>query len=83
MAADLKQCEAEKLGGSFMTLGPRKLDRCKEKPAVLVYGRPVIYGETKTDQPVGEMSMCNACFEKYREVADAGSFHHIRLALIR
>lgn len=59
---DKKQCQAEWLGGSFMTLGPRQMERCTNKPTVIVTEKyPGPDGER------GSMSLCDRCREKLIE----------------
>ena len=62
--ADPTRCQAEIKEGSFMTLGPRKYVRCKNLPTVIV-------GETKVtnaDGEMGEMSLCESCFEMFKKL---------------
>jgi len=53
---DKNRCQGEFLAGSFMTLGPRHWERCKNPPTVLV---------TETfpgpDGQHGSMSLCDDC----------------------
>lgn len=53
---DLNQCQAEILGGSFMTLGPRPMIRCKNSPVWIA--RENTPGE---DGRKGSMSLCADC----------------------
>jgi hypothetical protein len=53
---DNERCQAEKLSGSFMTLGPRQMERCHNKPVVIAEeSNP---GE---DGQKGSMSLCEEC----------------------
>lgn len=53
---DKNRCQSETLSGSFMTLGPREMVRCKRKPKVIAKeNRP---GE---DGRRGSMSLCAEC----------------------
>ena len=63
---DLKQCQCEKKTGSFMTLGPRQMVRCTEKPTVIAY-------ENKPDEDgaKGSMSLCDKHAQKLIEVHGA------------
>lgn len=54
--ADTKQCQAEILEGSFMTLGPRSFRRCTNAPTVIVKDR-----SPGPDGQVGSMSLCASC----------------------
>ena len=57
---DRKRCQAEQLGGSFMTLGPRPLIRCKNKPIVIVTeNKP-----SEKDGQKGSMSLCLHCWKQ-------------------
>lgn len=67
-AADRTRCQAEKLAGSFMTLGPRRMERCANTPTRVVRSQPVLFGKTQ-DEPAGEMSMCDECFDIFVKVA--------------
>lgn len=51
------RCEAEFLDGSFMTLGPRAMVRCSNKPTVIATERKVAKGRRKR----GRMSLCDDC----------------------
>lgn len=53
---DVNQCQAESLSSSFMTLGPRKMVRCTNKPIWIA--TEVKPGE---DGEIGNMSLCDAC----------------------
>lgn len=60
---DPNRCQTEWKGGSFMTLGPRPMIRCKRKPAWVAR-------ETVPDpdyEGCGAMSLC----EKHRQVLAA------------
>lgn len=59
---DKERCQVEELEGSFMTLGPRSYVRCEEKPILII--SEVKPGE---DGKKGEMSMCAAHYEKFKE----------------
>ena len=66
--SDLQRCEVERLNGSFMTLGPRQLVRCENRPEYIVRGHPVLFGHEDTEHE-GSMSMCSHCFGVFRKVA--------------
>lgn len=53
---DLDRCQSEIREGSFMTLGPRSYERCKNTPAFIAI-------ETKAgkDGQRGSMSLCPEC----------------------
>ena len=54
---DVDRCQTEWKGGSFMTFGPRPLERCKNKPIfIAVENKP-----NKKDGEVGSMSLCEKC----------------------
>jgi len=53
---DYERCQAERLGGSFMTLGPRKMERCKRPPVFIA--TEIKPGE---DGQCGSMSLCAQC----------------------
>jgi hypothetical protein len=50
---DLKRCQCEWIGGSFMTFGPRPTIRCDFKPTVIVTER------NPDDGVRGSMSLCD------------------------
>lgn len=52
---DKKRCQRVRVSGSFMTLGPRREERCSNTPSYVAG----LYKPTK-DQP-GKMSLCCAC----------------------
>ena len=63
---DFDQCQCEWLGGSFMTFGPRSMERCKKQPAWLLT-------EKKADpayEGVGRMTLCPECLEKFDKRED-------------
>lgn len=65
---DLAQCQAEIREGSFMTLGPRSMIRCTNKPSVII--------EEKEPNPKdglrGSMSLCPDCLEQAkRQLGDS------------
>lgn len=63
--ADPKRCQAEVLSGSFMTLGPRRMERCTNVPTVMVREkRPDRHGDR------GEMSLCPSCLKVFRTTPD-------------
>lgn len=57
--ADLTRCQAEELGGSFMTFGPRPWIRCKSEPCWIA-----IENFPGHDCKVGSMSLCQPCKER-------------------
>ena len=59
--ADSNRCQAEILSGSFMTLGPRRWERCTKKPTVVA--SEVNPGE---DGENGSMSLCDSCLEMFK-----------------
>jgi hypothetical protein len=60
--ADPARCQADIKPGSFMTLGPRRWERCEAKPAVIVAEfRP---GQ---DGRKGSMSLCASCLEVFKQ----------------
>ena len=61
---DPKRCQAEWRGGSFMTLGPRQMERCENPPVVIVMEK--IPGP---DKQCGAMSLCPACLTKFLAMA--------------
>lgn len=72
--ADLLRCQAEVLGGSFMTLGPRPWVRCTAKPAWIAtenYPGP--------DGKVGSMSLCEACYRESVKALEPGRVRYVRL----
>jgi len=60
---DYKRCQAEKKEGSFMTLGPRYISRCKNKPVVVLVER-----KKDKDGLQGSMSLCQECFDIFKKV---------------
>lgn len=58
---DLLRCQVEIETGSFMTLGPRSMERCKSMPSVVV--TELTQG---ADGQYGAMSMCLSCFDVFR-----------------
>jgi hypothetical protein len=54
LPVDPTRCQAEKSTGSFMTFGPRKLERCTSKPTWIGI-------EVKDGQFYGAMSLCDDC----------------------
>ena len=52
---DLKRCQCEWLGGSFMTLGPRPTMRCESKPTVIAKENE----PNAWDGVRGSMSLCD------------------------
>jgi hypothetical protein len=53
---DLKRCQVESRGGSFMTLGPRPMERCTRKPLWIAKER-----KAGKDGQRGSMSLCGTC----------------------
>ena len=51
---DASRCQAEVKEGSFMTLGPRPITRCKNKPVWLAI-------EVRDGAFYGSMSLCGEC----------------------
>ncbi len=51
---DQMRCQAEYKEGSFMTLGPRTMQRCTAAPAWLAV-------EIKDGKLIGAMALCDAC----------------------
>lgn len=62
---DLKQCQVLIKGGSFVTIGPRPIDRCQNKAAYVI--REVKPGP---DGLRGSMSVCESCAEKFKRRTD-------------
>lgn len=60
---DPKQCQTEIKEGSFMTLGPRRYVRCKNKPTVIATEKKPPEGETE----LGSMSLCDDCKKVFIE----------------
>jgi len=60
--ADKKRCQAEIRQGSFMTLGPRSLVRCRNKPEVIA-----TENEPGKDGLHGSMSLCTECAKIFLE----------------
>lgn len=54
--ADRKRCQAEEIGGSFMTLGPRPRTRCSNVPKYIAKEK-----KSGSDGQQGSMSLCEAC----------------------
>ena len=56
---DRDRCQAERLEGSFMTLGPRPLARCENAPIVVATeNKP-----NPKDGLRGSMSLCGTCVD--------------------
>lgn len=55
---DLKQCQAERLEGNFMTFGPRSMIRCVRKPLWIAKEN-----KPGSDGRRGSMSLCGECAE--------------------
>ena len=59
---DPTRCQAEFMQGSFMTLGPRSLWRCENKPVCIV--------REKKPNPIdglkGSMSLCEECLARMK-----------------
>lgn len=53
---DRNRCQAERRDGSFMTLGPRPMERCDKPPVVIATER-----EPGSDGRRGSMSLCADC----------------------
>jgi hypothetical protein len=79
---DLNQCEAEKLSGSFLTLGPRSLVRCSNQPHYVVTSTPVMFGRAESGDPIGQMSMCGECFDVFKRVASE-PYTWVRLVAVK
>lgn len=56
---DKKQCQAEILEGSFMTLGPRRYVRCASKAVYIAKEN-----KPNSDGQRGSMSLCDDCLPK-------------------
>ncbi len=54
---DPKRCQAEWLEGSFMTLGPREMVRCGNRPIYIAKEQSIPPGKRKR----GSMSLCREC----------------------
>ena len=80
---DLQRCEAECLNGSFMTLGPRRLERCMNRPEYVVTSVPVMFGKVLTDYVPGQMSMCGECFQVFRGLAEEKTYTFVRLLKVK
>ena len=61
---DVNRCQAEHKPGSFMTLGPRRIVRCKNIPIFIAIEKK----PQKKGWPIGAMSLCDKCAEKMKEV---------------
>lgn len=59
---DKTRCQAEMLSGSFMTLGPRHLERCTNRPTVIA--TETNPGE---DGQKGSMSLCENCLKIFKQ----------------
>lgn len=59
---DINQCQSMIKDGSFMTLGPRKHVRCKEKPVVIA-----TENKPGPDGKIGSMSLCDHCAKMFKE----------------
>lgn len=67
---DLKRCQHEYQGGSFMTFGPRPHIRCEAKPVVVIT-------ETRVDPEYGKagsMSLCQEHLDAAYEVLGKKKF---------
>lgn len=62
---DYERCQALRLPGSFMTLGPRKWERCSKAPDFIAV--EVVPGD---DGLCGSMSLCLACAERMMKHED-------------
>lgn len=62
---DYDRCQCEIKQGSFMTLGPRRMERCANKPVWLAV--ELVAGE---DGQCGSMSLCNDCAKVMLDVPD-------------
>lgn len=51
---DVKRCECEWLGGSFMTFGPRQMERCENQPTWIAVA-------VRDGAFYGAMSLCDKC----------------------
>ena len=59
---DIVECQAEQRTGSFMTLGPRPVVRCKNPPVYIA-----IEKKPGKDGLTGGTSLCRACSTVMRE----------------
>lgn len=60
--SDPTRCQAEFLDGTFMTLGPRRIVRCSNKPTCIateVKPNPI-------DGQRGSMSLCDECLARMK-----------------
>ena len=57
---DRARCQAEITPGSFMTLGPRTTERCKNKPSCII-----TENQPGKDGKVGSMSLCEDCLKVF------------------
>lgn len=64
---DYERCQAEKRTGSFMTIGPRKTERCKNRPLYVATEKK----PSKIDGEIGSMSLCHSCLEIFYHVMGA------------
>lgn len=62
---DKNQCQAEEREGSFMTLGPRSMVRCSERPDFIATEK-----KPGSDGQIGSMSVC----QKHRQVMEKLGF---------
>ena len=60
---DTNRCQAERLCGSFMTFGPRKLIRCTNGPDFIATEK-----KPGKDGLVGAMSLCESCAEVMKKI---------------
>jgi len=73
--ADVSQCQATRLAGSFMTLGPRKQVRCSEVPTcVMLENEP-----NPKDGQRGYMALCPSCYVVFVQQMGADHAHPIMI----
>ena len=60
---DTKRCQGEHFPGSFMTMGPRKWMRCRNKPTYIAYENKL-----GKDGAQGSMSLCDNCKKIFRGI---------------
>ena len=60
---DKNQCQVEKPNTNFMSFGGRLVNRCTNKPDVIVYEQ-----NKRANGLKGSMSMCQDCLKKFIEL---------------